>query len=169
MWYLSYISLSAMQFAPNPFSDSRSFRLLAAIVLFAAVPAVAAAQAVGEELKPEVGPYKAIPGGFQMNLRIVDNHFRLYFVDEEMKVVAPVFKQAYVTYEPIGRSADEERIGLTASGPFLSSPRFIRPPYAYWVRLLLAHETDDEKNIVFGRLRVDHEEPAEIAEEGDSD
>ena len=106
---------------------------------------------------PELGAYIPQGEGF-VNLRIVNGHFELYFLDAEKKVVEPVYTTAYLKYENIAKKDRDERItlNLTSAGDYqyLTSGRFVKKPYRFWINILFKDSNDPDKRIPFGRHRL---------------
>ena len=42
---------------------------------------------------------------------------------------------------------------LSEDGRYLTSNRHTHPPYRYWVRLVLLHESNSDNNLVFSRTQ----------------
>lgn len=101
--------------------------------------------------------------GYRLNLRIVDDHFYLIFIDNKGFVAKPPVKSASMRYEstdpvllqqrpntsrPLSRINAQLYEGITgmqvtSTGNALISDRVVRAPYIYWVTLSLL---DVDKN-----------------------
>ncbi len=106
---------------------------------------------------PELGIYVPREEEF-VNLRIVDGHFELYFLDKEKKVIKPVFNTAILRYENIARKDRDERVTLrlTSGGghQYLTSGRVIKPPFKFWVNFIFKDSDDPDKKVSLGRHRL---------------
>ncbi len=110
-----------------------------------------------EGIMPELGIYIPQGEGF-VNLRIVNGHFELYFLDAEKKVVETVYPAAYLKYESVAKKDRVERVilNLTSGGgyQYLSSGRVIKRPHRFWITILFKDSKDPDKRIQFGRHRL---------------
>ena len=110
-----------------------------------------------EGIMPELGIYIPQGEGF-VNLRIVNGHFELYFLDAEKKVVETVYSTAYLKYQNVAKKDRDERVTLnrTSGGgyQYLSSGRFIKRPHRFWITIVFKDSKDPEKRIPFGRHRL---------------
>lgn len=106
------------------------------IALGAIGPALSAYE-LGEEIpEPQKGQTFPFEDGF-VNLRIVENTFRVYFLDAEKKLIAPSWTNAQMNWEHRRNPTQRGLLSLSpGSGPFLSNPRLFHPPHFYTVRLL---------------------------------
>ena len=105
-----------------------------------------------------------------LNLRIVDQNFRIYFFDEDrLPLNPPPYAHAVLFTEEVSRPKREDRIFLSpsADGPFLVSPRIIAPPYDFWVRIVLSDEEDE--NTTLPRTRFQQEIPEELKDDDGED
>ncbi|WP_309398436.1 hypothetical protein [Cerasicoccus maritimus] len=96
----------------------------------------------GEKLEPELGLYVDIDakewGAAKLNLRIVNNNFQAYFLDENDLLVAPPIDKMIVHYSNfIKKSQAKLTIMLEPAGMMMTSKRVIPPPYRYQVRIFL--------------------------------
>lgn len=107
---------------------------------------------VGKPLPDEIGitieRIGVDPGATErgfINLRIVDNRFQLWFLDHEKNVIEPAFPLAILHYRGFVVRKSRYTIQLTpdSSGLFLTSPRVIKPPYHYSVKILLMDKIDE--------------------------
>lgn len=138
---------------------------IAALIILAAWVAAANAQnqpmEVGDTLEPTLGAYWPYAQGDQkgfVNLRIVDNQFRLYFLEEDRDTIAePALPHAVIHYSNTQRrSLNNQTLTLSRSGgPFLGNPRFIQAPHRYQVRIFLTPQlgqgADDSDGIILGQ------------------
>lgn len=101
---------------------------------------------VGEELD-ELGHDFQTPRGL-LNLRIVENRFRAYFVDEERLIVEPPYLRIVLFTEEMRRVDRRERLVLTPTGDgsHATHPRVIPPPHDFWVRMVLVESEDEEEH-----------------------
>jgi len=108
------------------------------------------AQILGQPLADEQGLYIELNDGLRLNLRIVDNHLHLYALDAAGKLVAPPFARAVVDLEDTRKRDKEHFVLRRESGqPWLSHPRFLRPPWCYEGHLVLyPSENSDEGRII---------------------
>lgn len=125
----------------------RSYRHLCFLSLCAVFSAAGLhAFGVGEELD-ESGQDFQTPEG-TLNLRIVDNRFRAYFVDGERLVVEPPYLRIVLFTEEMRRVDRRERLVLTPAGDgsHATHPRIIPPPHDFWVRMVLVESEDEEEH-----------------------
>jgi hypothetical protein len=108
----------------------------------------------GDKL-PELGHYYKNEKVGTVNLRVVEGNFRIYFVDKEKNIVSPAFKKARLDVELVRNKTHEYTLSLKLSedGRYLTSTRHTHPPYRYWVRLVLLHESNSDNNLVFSRTQ----------------
>lgn len=111
------------------------------------------ALAIGDEL-PEQGVYWKVAEGM-LNLRVEDKNFYLYLVDKDNKILKIDAEIAIVRYEGVKKKNQDDTIKLEVSedGLYLTSPRFVKPPHDYWVRVTL-DPTDETKKKVLQRVRL---------------
>ena len=110
------------------------------------------AQGVGEELIPHLGIYQpridADGKSGYINLRIVRNNFRLYFLKDDQKTIEePAFPYAIVQYgNAIKKIANELslRLSLEPGGVYLTNQRIIAPPHRYSVRVILMNRIESD-------------------------
>jgi hypothetical protein len=102
--------------------------------------------AVGEPLpEPSLGRTEERPGGGFINLRVVDSHFRLFFLDAEKKIEAPSLNLGALRYDIVGEDPEFVRLSPQEDGaPYLTHVRFIPKPWVIRVHLVLQKETPDE-------------------------
>jgi len=89
----------------------------------------------------------------QINLRIDNNRFRLYFLDLENIVQELAYTKAVVRSENlIKKNLKKQIISLSpdSSGEFLTSPRVLRPPHRLKVKVLLLNDEDKSGRKIFG-------------------
>jgi len=101
----------------------------------------------GQKLVPELGLYVDIDeekwGAAQLNLRIVNNNFRMYFLDEDKSLVEPELDSAIVHYGNFIKDANARfTIVLEKEGLAFTSKRVIPPPHRYMCRIFLRKTVD---------------------------
>ncbi|GAB4273505.1 MAG: hypothetical protein Tsb0018_05400 [Opitutales bacterium] len=107
---------------------------------------VACAQEPGKPLPDDLGITLERPTGGFINLRIENNHFILYFLDEKLNLVEPVYPMAIVRYVV----HDEYKRSVTVTlrqengSPWLTASRYIRPQPRYRVTIQLSESTATE-------------------------
>ncbi len=91
---------------------------------------------IGKPLPNEIGPTFPYEEGF-VNLRVVDNNFRVYFLDKDKNLEEPLWPTASIRWFNTKFKPDQANFtGLSkGSGPFLYSPRNIVLPIYYWINL----------------------------------
>lgn len=107
-------------------------------------------------LLPELGLYMSYEGVGFLNIRIVDKQLRVYFTDDEKKLIIPTYRSARVKYEGV-RNKDKEgamRLNLDGGGLFLFGRRKLFPPYFLWVKLVLLDESNSDNNKYFTKTRL---------------
>lgn len=120
-------------------------------LLFAALASPASAQVKeGEQLLPELGIYVDINeeewGAAKVNLRIVNNNFQMYFLDEQNLLVPPPLDKVIVHYGNFIKDSNaRETLLLEQRGMMLTSIRVIPPPHRYLVRIFLKKTVDPEE------------------------
>lgn len=91
-------------------------------------------------------------GQKSINLRIVGDNFRLYFIDETRRPLDTLPLEKATVRIDSGNN-DKTHVLLTPSsdetGPFLTSVKFIRKPYKF--RVFMAIYGPNEENAVFSR------------------
>lgn len=125
------------------------FAVLATLWL-AIAPRVSAQVKAGEQLTPELGIYVPIDeekwGAAEVNLRIVNNNFQLFFLDGQGKLVEPPEVKVIVHYGNfVKKSQNELTVLLKREGMMMTSPRVISPPHRYRVRIFLS-KTEEPEN-----------------------
>lgn len=117
--------------------------LLAGLLLALLAAPALRAQTVGQPLENEKGLYMPLDDGRRVNLRVVDNRLRLYVLDGDGKLLPAAFAKVIVDMK--GRKADEHMV-LRPDGanPWVTHPRFIKPPYIYEVRVLLYPDPESD-------------------------
>ncbi len=98
---------------------------------------------VGDSLD-ELGHTFERPGESSLNLRIVDNNFRLYFLDEEGKIMEPDRDLGALRYDPRREDPEFLRLSPAEEKPYLTHVRYIRRPYVIRIHLVLQNEGDPE-------------------------
>lgn len=104
----------------------------------------------GQMLEPELGIYVEIDeeqwGAAQINLRIVNNNFQLYFLDAEGLLVKPPIDKVIVHYGNFIKDSNaKETLLLEKQDMMLTSPRVIPPPHRYMVRIFLKKIVEPEE------------------------
>lgn len=91
---------------------------------------------IGKPLPNEIGATFPYEDGF-VNLRVVDNNFRVYFLDEEKNLIEPTWPTASIRWFNTKFKPEQANFaGLRkGSGPFLYSDRNIVLPIYYWINL----------------------------------
>lgn len=136
--------------------------LLAALLAAQAAPA----QEIGKPLPmPELGATLPYESGF-VNLRIVDRTFRLYFLDKDKKLVAPLWTSARIKWEDVrNKLTVYGTTGMTpGGGPCLSAQRMIYPPYRFWVNLAFMNPPESATPIKYEFPRTLFYQPAGAAQ-----
>lgn len=117
-----------------------------AFVIAAACAWAESGLAVGQKLEDDIG-VTAQAGEHKINIRIVSNNLRVYFIGEDNKIVPPAWPEAQVRLDGISRKEIEnELITLNSNGTYLGSPRVIRAPFNYFVTLLALYEDPEQDN-----------------------
>ncbi len=136
------------------------------IKYFLALPILFLASALGAQVTTEAldsqGLNIQLPE-VGLNLRVVDQNFRIYFLDEERIPLDPQpYTRAVLFTEQARGPKREDRLFLSPSsdGPFLVSPRIIAPPFDYWIRIVLTG--DDVEEEVIARTRFQQETPEDL-------
>jgi len=115
----------------------RHFRHLLLIAL--CVLGASALQAAQPEEKRGVWIERA--DGRFLNLLVEKNNFELYFFDREKNQIEPDAFQAAIHFTPRNVSTRETVLLVGAQDPekgvYLTSPRFIRPPFTFHANLVL--------------------------------
>ena len=121
------------------------------------MPAILSAQEPEDEGNklPKLGLYYKDDKGGTVNLRIVEGQFRIYYVDKDQIVISPAFKKARLDVEEFRNKTHEYSLlmKLSEDGQYLTSLRRVPPPYRFWVRLVMLHESISDNNQIFGRTQ----------------
>lgn len=132
------------------------FRILAFSTAFLLMAVTMFAQREGEVLDG-TGLDLLGPDGTLLNLRIVDQQFRLYAMDETREIIAlpAMFHRVILATEEIPRTSRTMRILLLPSegGDFATSPRRIPVPFNYWVTLFVGEPNEDGERDLIPRSR----------------
>ena len=106
---------------------------------------------LGEELDGFGQDFQSPEG--TMNLRVVDNRFRAYFIDEERLIVEPPYIRVVLFTEEMRRVDRRDRLVLepASDSVYLTNPRIIPPPHDFWVRMVLVQSEDDEAHDTVAR------------------
>lgn len=127
--------------------------LLVMLVGTGAVSAVAeesdAALQVGQALKPKLGIYVDVDrekwGADQVNLRIVNNNFQLFFLDADGLLVDSKADDVIIHYGNFIKDSNaKETVLLEPDGLMYTRARVISPPHRYQVRIFLRKTVDPE-------------------------
>lgn len=99
-----------------------------------------------EGLLPEMGTYFETEDSYGkvtgfVNLRIVQNRFRLYFMDKDKKIIEPLYEKAYVRFEDPDRNYDNQTVALSPLGDYLTSSRIIKKPHRFYFNLILKDDS----------------------------
>lgn len=131
-------------------------RLLTLPLAFVLMAASVFAHREGDILD-QVGLDLIGPDGTLLNLRIVEQQFRLYAMDETREVIPipPIFRRTILATEEIPRTSRTMRILLLPSeeGDFVTSPRRIPVPFHYWVTLFVGEPNEDGERDIIPRTR----------------
>lgn len=102
----------------------------------------------------ELGLYLNNKKGGVVNVRIVENKFRIYFMDKDKNVVSSAFKNARLDVELFRNKTNEFSLYMKLSddGLYLTSPRRINPSYHHWLRLVLLDPDNADNNQVWARI-----------------
>lgn len=116
-----------------------SFRkVLATLALLTLVTTVFAQEGfeIGKPLPDEKGATFPYEEG-TINLRVMDNNFRVYFLDEEKNLQEPTWPSASIRWFNTKAKPDQANFGglKKGPGPFLFCERNIVLPIYYWVHL----------------------------------
>lgn len=87
----------------------------------------------------------------QVNLRIVNNKFQLYFLDAENKIIEPDAARAIIHYSSVvrkGKSRSTVSLTPEPNGLYFTAERAIVPPYHYRVRILLKFADEDSNEFL---------------------
>ena len=120
-----------------------------AFVLFSIFFATSAsfAQTIGEKMPDAKGLVYELEDGQTLNLRIADHKLQLVFLDKDGLVEQTPFKRAVVRIDRIKANGGDLNFLMREdpSVPYMTHPRFIQPPLAFKVHILLyPDENDDE-------------------------
>ena len=118
------------------------FLLASGISLLSVACADPAVLEIGSELDDK-GVFITRADGNQVNLRIVDNNFQLYFLDASKKLVEPDAVKAIIRYSSHVKKTDRKRsLVLTpeSGGLYFTASRSILHPHYYRVKVLLKFE-----------------------------
>lgn len=104
--------------------------------------------AVGDAL-PAGGLMVRINDETRASLHVVDNTFRIYFVDEANALVEPPLAELALRWEEVTNQTNDGYTRLTrAEGPYLTSPRKVFPPYWYRVWLIDTRAEKEEERLL---------------------
>ncbi len=148
-------------------------RLLWIVVGFLPVASGLSAVGLGEELDGFGHDFQTPDG--TMNLRVVDNRFHAYFVDEERLLVEPPYLRVVLFTEEMRRVDRRDRLVLEPGpgGVYMTNPRIIPPPHDFWLRMVLVKSEDQEEHDSVARTLfrqalegegIEDAEPAELSD-----
>lgn len=100
---------------------------------------------VGEELEKR-GVYKDLEDGIRLNIRVEENQFQAYFVDEQNIITEPPVKDIILDLDSSrGRQDNWHAILEPAQeGDFLTAARTIYPPFHFDMRVLLRYPDESQ-------------------------
>ncbi|WOO42836.1 hypothetical protein [Rubellicoccus peritrichatus] len=105
---------------------------------------------VGGDLPGPLGvyyPYEGEEAAF-INVRIVNNRFRCYFLDSDQKtIMEPEWPAAVIHYGNAVRKGLNKNTTVmrkVEEKPYLYGVRFIPPPDRYWIQVILQNKADEE-------------------------
>ncbi len=151
----------------NRFSCCLPLCILLFPLFVSAEEEVAPPNTLGGVLEPALGiDFKRtgkVPG--TVNVRIVNNRFEVWFLDEEGLIVEPDFETGVMFYS--NPNIKELRnlhttVSRSDSQPILTSPLIIAPPHRYLVRLVLSKEAPPPD--IYQPQVPGQEKPAKIEE-----
>ena len=89
---------------------------------------------LGDIIPPDAGITKPIDENNHANLQLRENHFYLYILDKERKVITPPYAGAFVRYRYLsGRKRNKQyTTSLNNDGTLFTSPRVIAPPHHFF-------------------------------------
>ncbi len=106
---------------------------------------------VGDELPGPLGVYYPYQGekASCVNVRLVNNRFRCYFLAEDHKTIVEYeWPRAIIQYGNAVRKGLNRNTTVMKpaenDAPYLMAVRFIPPPDRYWIRLVLQNKADEE-------------------------
>ena len=115
-----------------------------------------------KEAFPEAGVYISRSDGSFLNLRLVERKFRIYFMDGEKHPVDPPDARVIVRYENVARRDRDETRALKRvdgdEGTFFSSPQNIRPPWDFWVTIIVKYTDRPDDRELYPRVRFRHKD-----------
>lgn len=141
-------------FGPRANLSGMKTALVLMIGLFGLVGQMAAAPAAAEEENPE----GVIPGitierktgaGF-LGLQVVDGNFKLTYYDEEKQPVTADHPRALLRWPARYKSGDDRAmLNRAGDGTYLTSPKFVRPPYSFrlFITLIAGEEGEAEDDV----------------------
>lgn len=142
--------------APGPRANLKGMKtaLVLMIGLFGLVgPLTAAPAAAAEEPTEGVIPGITIErktGAGFLGLQVVDGNFKLTYYDEEKQPVAADHPRALLRWPARYKSGDDRAmLNRAGDGTFLTSPKFVRPPYAFrlFITLIAGEEGEAEDGV----------------------
>ena len=130
---------------------------------FLALPGFAAEGSKGDKkeeaelpILPQLGIYTGLNEEIKINLRVVDNKLRLYFLDLEDHVLPLEYPAARVRYENVIKKQRKGRTmqmapGSDEFGAFLAGTYPFLPPHFFEIYLTLLDPGDPSRDRSFGR------------------
>ena len=94
-----------------------------------------------------------LPGGETLHLRILDDRFQAFFLNEAREIIEPTLEKVILRGEETRNKTNEFNLPLRRAGLSLSHPRRFYPPYDYWVIGLVPHEGKDSTVLPRQRFR----------------
>jgi len=128
----------------------RTFGLLFSVLL--AFSTLTHAQKLGEPLPDQKGLLFDVGGQFALNVRLVDRHMQLIFVDLDGNVMECPFPRVVVHVERRGLKRADMHLSMQPKPgeAFVTHPRVIPPPNRYTLRIYLYPHQDDD----LGRVMI---------------
>lgn len=109
---------------------------------------------LGALVEEGVGQDWVLADGQVANLQIIESQFHLFFLDQERLIVTPPVEKAIVRGEGARNRTNRINVILRVdSGPALTHPRNLFPPYDYWLLLLIPSEEIGEEWESLSRVR----------------
>lgn len=94
---------------------------------------------IGDPLPDINGLVVQYEKGRTLNVRVEDHRLVVYFFDENRRVMACPFEKVIIRVDRLSSNGKDLNLVMRASPevPYVTSPRFIKPPYAFRVHLLM--------------------------------
>lgn len=97
---------------------------------------------IGDALTPLEGLYLPFNAMAAINIRVVDNKFWLFFVDQNNKIVKPLYSQGRIRGDNMVKNKVSLSCLLSQSGAGLNGGPFVKRPYFYRISLFLKEPTE---------------------------